>query len=72
MHQLEYRRSIQVAHKLLTRCFAPGEFIALFLRRENPVTVIQRVVLLERAVAPRCLGWLAHQNAAGANVCLAA
>jgi hypothetical protein len=72
MHQLEYRRSIQVAHKLLTRCFAPGEFIALLLRRENPVTGIQRVVLLERAVAPRCRGWFAHQNAAGANIYVSA
>jgi RepB DNA-primase from phage plasmid len=68
MNQLEYRRSIQLAQDFLTRCFAPGEFIALLLRRENPVTVTQRVVLLERAVAPRYLGWLAHQNAAGANV----
>ena len=72
MNQLEYRRSIQVAHNFLTRCFAPGEFIALLLRRENPVTVMQRVVLLERAVAPRYLGWLAHQNAAGANIYFAA
>ena len=39
------RRSIQVAHKFLTRCFVSGECIALLLRRENPVTVIQRVVL---------------------------
>ena len=67
MNQLEYRRSIQVAHNFLTRCFAPGEFIAFLLRSEHPVTVMQRVVLLERAVAPRYLGWLAHQNAAGAN-----
>ena len=72
MNQLEYCRSIQVAHQFLTRCFAPGEFIALLLRRENPVTVMQRVVLLERAVAPRYLGWLAHQNAAGANIYVAA
>ena len=72
MNQLEYRRSIQVAHKFLTQCFAPGEFIALLLRRENPVTVMQRVVLLERAVAPRYLGWLAHENAAGANIYVAA
>jgi hypothetical protein len=72
MNQLEYRRSIQVAHKFLTQCFAPDEFIALLLRRENLVTVMQRVVLLERAVAPRYLGWLAHQNAAGANIYVAA
>jgi RepB DNA-primase from phage plasmid len=56
----------------LTRCFAPGEFIALLLRREKPVAVTQRVVLLERAIAPRYLGWLTHQNAAGANIYAAA
>ena len=72
MNQLEYRRSIQWARNFLTRCFAPGESIALLLQRENPVTVMQRVVLLERAVAPRYLGWLAHQNAVGANIYVAA
>ena len=72
MEQLKYRSSIQIAQDFLTRCFEPGEFIALLLRREKPVTVTQRVVLLERAVAPRYLGWLAHQNAAGANIYVAA
>ena len=67
MNQLEYRRSIQVAHHFLTRCFAPDELIALLLRRENPITVMQRVLRLERAVAPRFMGWLSHQNAVGAN-----
>jgi RepB DNA-primase from phage plasmid len=68
MNPLEYYRSIQMAQAFLTRCFAPGEFIALLLLREKPVAVTQRVVLLERAIAPRYLGWLAHQNAAGANI----
>jgi RepB DNA-primase from phage plasmid len=72
MNQLEYRRSIQLAEDFLTRCFAPGEFIALLLRREKPVSVTQRVVLLERAVTPRYLGWLAHENSAGANIYVAA
>jgi len=72
MQQLDYRRSIQVAQDFLTQCFAPGEFIALLLRRENPAGVTQRVVQLERAVAPRYLGWLAHENAAGANIYVAA
>ena len=39
MEQLEYRSSIQIAQDFLTRCFEPGEFIALLLRREKPVTV---------------------------------
>jgi hypothetical protein len=72
MNPLEYRRSIEMAHEFLTRCFAPGEFIALLLRRERPVEVMQRVVVLEHAVAPRYLGWLAYQNAAGANIYVAA
>jgi hypothetical protein len=50
----------------------PRRIIALLLRRENPVTVMQRVVPLERAVAPRYLGWLAHKNAAGAKIYVAA
>src|ERR1700684_857904 len=72
MNPLEYHRSIQMAQAFLSRCFAPGEFIALLLRREKPVAVTQRLVLLERAIAPRYLGWLAHQNAAGANIYAAA
>jgi hypothetical protein len=72
MNPLEYHRSIQKAQDFLIRCFAPGEFIALLLPREKPVAVTQRVVLLEHAIAPRYLDWLAHQNAAGANIYVAA
>jgi hypothetical protein len=72
MNPLEYHRSIQKAQDFLIRCFAPGEFIALLLRREKPVAVTRRVVLLEHAIAPRYLDWLAHQNAAGANIYVAA
>ena len=39
---------------------------------KNQSSVTQRVVLLEHAVAPRYLGWLAYQNAAGANIYVAA
>ena len=55
-----------------TRCFAPGEFIALLLRRENPPGILQRIAPLERALAPRYLGWLAHENSIGANIYVAA
>ena len=41
------------AAEFLSRCFAPGETIALFLRREVPRTTLQRVVQLETALAPR-------------------
>src|SRR6202166_4467816 len=60
------------AAEFLTRCFAPGETIALFLRREVPRATIQRIVQLETALAPRYLAWLAHENSAGANVYAAA
>src|ERR1019366_2620330 len=56
----------------LTRCFAPGESIALLLRHENPAGTLQRIVPLERALAPRYLGWLAHENSTGANIYVAA
>jgi len=53
------------AQEFLTRCFAPEETIALLLRRENPLKVMQRVVKLETAIAPRYIGWLAHENITG-------
>ncbi len=61
-----------IAAGFLTRCFAPGETIAVLLRRENPISATQRVVRLEQALAPRYLGWLAHENSSGANVYVAA
>ena len=60
------------AADFLTRCFGPGETIALLLRREDPATTIQRIVQLETVIAPRYLGWLAQENAAGANIYVAA
>jgi hypothetical protein len=62
----------QTAANFLARCFAPGETIALLLRSESPATPTQRVVALEKALAPRYLAWLAHENASGANVYVAA
>ncbi len=70
------RRRSQIATNIatdfLTRCFAPGETIALLLRRESPAGTIQRIISLEHALAPRTLGWLAHENSAGANIYVAA
>jgi len=57
-----------IAADFLARCFAPGETIALLLRREDPAATIQKIVQLETVLAPRYLAWLAHENAAGANV----
>jgi hypothetical protein len=62
----------QIAKDFLTRCFAPGETIALLLRNESTAKTQQRIVPLEQALAPRYLGWLAHENQAGANIYVAA
>ncbi|WP_348270144.1 DNA-primase RepB domain-containing protein [Edaphobacter paludis] len=61
-----------IAAQFLTRCFAPGDTIALLLRRVCAASTLQRIVPLERALAPRYLGWLAHQNAEGLNIYVAA
>src|ERR1700690_2549902 len=72
MPQHRTQNAANTAADFLTRCFAPGESIALLLRRENPAGILQRIVPLESALAPRCLGWLAHENSIGANVYVAA
>ncbi len=72
MPQHRTQNAANTAADFLTRCFAPGESIALLLRRENPDGILQRIVPLERALAPRYLGWLAHENSIGANVYVAA
>jgi hypothetical protein len=62
----------QTAKDFLTCCFAPGETIALLLRRDNGERLTQRIVRLEQMLTPRYLGWLAHENGTGANVYVAA
>lgn len=62
----------EVAKDFLARSFAPGSTIALLLRTESLLKIVQRVVALEQALAPRYLGWLAYQNHNGANVYAAA
>jgi hypothetical protein len=71
MPQLNTQNATATAADFLARCFAPGETIALLLRREIPGATIQRIVQLETVLVPRYLGWLAHENAAGANVYVA-
>lgn len=61
-----------IAALFLTHCFGPGETIALLLRRESPAGTLQRILPLERVLAPRFLGWLAHENSTGANIYVAA
>ena len=72
MPQHRTQNAADIAADFLTRCFAPGESIALLLRRENPDGILQRIAPLERALVPRYLGWLAHENSIGANVYVAA
>ena len=72
MPQPNAQNATAATAKFLTRCFAPGETIALLLRREIPHSTIQRIVQLETVLAPRYLAWLAYENAAGANVYVAA
>ena len=72
MPQPNAQNATAAAAEFLTRCFSPGETIALLLRREVPSATTQRIVQLETALAPRYLGWLAHENAAGANIYVAA
>jgi hypothetical protein len=60
------------AQEFLARCFAPGDTIALLLRNETAAKTQQRIVLLERALAPRYRAWLAHENHSGANIYVAA
>jgi hypothetical protein len=64
--------NVKLAHEFLTRCFAPGETIALLLRSESPAKVTQRIVKMEVAATPRYLGSLAHENRQGANIYIAA
>jgi hypothetical protein len=70
----EHRRQIAVniAAEFLKRSFVPGETIAILLRRSSPAVALQRIVTLECALANRYLGWLASENATGANVYIGA
>jgi hypothetical protein len=72
MPQHRTQNATNIAANFLTRCFAPGETVALLLRREVPNGTLQKIVELETALAPRHLGWLAHENSTGANVYVAA
>jgi RepB DNA-primase from phage plasmid len=62
----------QFAADFLIRSFAPDETIAILLRREKPAATMQRIVALERVLAPRYLAWLSHENGDGANIYVAA
>ena len=61
-----------IATQFLSRCFCPKETIGLLLRREEPPKLAQRIVRVEQAIAPAYMRWLAHENASGMNVYVAA
>lgn len=61
-----------MATDFFTRCFSPGETIALLLRREEPAKIVHRVVRAEQAMTSGYMRWLAHENASGMNVYVAA
>ena len=61
-----------MTHDFLTRCFLPGETVAVLLRKENPASTTQRIVRLEQVLSPRYLAWLRYENHNGANVYVAA
>jgi hypothetical protein len=61
-----------MTHDFLTRCFHPGETVAILLRKEKPASTTQRIVRLEQAISPRYLAWLRYENHSGANVYVAA
>ena len=61
-----------MATDFLTRCFRPGETIAVLLLREQPVRILQRIVRLEQVTEPAYMRWFAHENTSGVNVYIAA
>ena len=61
-----------MTHDFLTRCFRPGETVAILLRKEKPASTTQRIVRLEQVISPRYLAWLRYENHNGANVYVAA
>ena len=45
MPHIKTPKATNIAANFLTRCFAPGDTIALCLRRENPAGILQRKFL---------------------------
>jgi hypothetical protein len=68
MHPPSSGTATSIAALFLTRSFLPGETIAVLIRRRSPGRTLQRIVPLERVLEARYLSWLAHENAAGANI----
>lgn len=68
MRPVRLENMLSVAARFLMRSFAPGETIAVLIRRQASGQTLQRIAPLERVLQPHYLGWLAHENAEGANI----
>ena len=64
--------STTITQEFLTRCFLPGDTVAVLLRREKPASITQRIVRLQQVLSRRYLAWLRYENHQGANVYVAA
>ncbi|MGB6130473.1 MAG: RepB family DNA primase [Acidobacteriaceae bacterium] len=62
----------QIAREFLARCFRPDETIAILLRREEPASITQRIVHIERALESRYQAWLTYENCMGADIYVSA
>jgi hypothetical protein len=62
----------RIATEFLTRCFLPGETIAVLLRNEKTAKTQQRIVTVETVLASRYLSWLTYENRKGANIYVSA
>ena len=62
----------RIATEFLTRCFNPGETIAVLLRNGKTVKTQQRIVTIETALSPNYMSWLTHENRQGANIYVSA
>lgn len=62
----------RIATEFLTRCFTPGETIAVLLCNEKTAKIQQRIVTIETAVAPNYMSWLSFENRQGANIYVSA
>jgi hypothetical protein len=51
MHKLRKQIAVNVAAEFLNRSFAPGETIAILLRRQTPAETVQRIVTRDGALA---------------------
>ena len=62
------RNPYEIADEFLARWFSADDTFALLLRHADPSRTRQRIVRQADLLKSNYLGWLAHENAHGANV----